>query len=644
MQTAHTVPSTPTVVPFTHELDRSRIARIVIRWTARPRLAAHDDLPADVELPAFATLGDIFSADAQLHAAARKLGVTITTEHVAELKDGADAFTLDDALEHSERASQLRRATGRPVGLVALPDNDPPLPAASLVVSGIDEAAQTLASGKQKSVAFTLRDRPTPDDVDAARPAKPAPSRSWDEQTVDAEAAARAKRDEDTLADLGIVAGPTMFALGTTMVQVGVDAARASVHEYDALPAADAAMVRLAAEVKAENRQDYAVGLAQLHMSVRGGLVRRSDPEAGIKGFELPAERDALRKLQGILRAGVGVEGDLGVVTALSVKDEAVVKAGAAMWNNYVRLYGAKEQATKERKNVVLRARDVERPSGERRRQVYAVVSESYGEVDVWRVADAVRQLPQVADCKAEVVYDRDAGRAVINVLTQTTVAPEDQCVGDVHRLIMRVSTDDTGGGSLRVSTVAERIACRNRTLVSAEGAVLIIRHLGETERLVARLAEGLRSAYKAVHVFAKQWGRAVAPLVVDEVEAAERKQRDDFARMIASFERDAHVEAGRRLMAGIHRSLLVEHKLVPVKRVEEALPQLYAAHYDPRNAMPGRDRVPGGLSRASLANDLTLWAQSQPWDRAPAIEELAGRIVSGEQPLTWLAAPAARA
>lgn len=595
-----------TLVPFSSNLDRSKVARILVGWRTERRTVAHDGLPDPIELPAFATATDIGRAIAGLNGVAERLGVSISADVQVELKDGSDG-----------------------------------LPPVSLVVAGPTEAAQALTRGVP-AVSFTMRGLgPTPDDLDA-RAARPAVSREWGQQTVDPDGAARVARDEAKAREFGLALPPAFFALGTTLVQIGVDAARADRHAFDAMPAADEAMRTLRAQINAEKREDLAIGLAALRVNANGKLCGKHFVDDVEQSFVLGVERDTMSKLCSIVRAELDAPGDLGVVTALSFRQSPdIVRQGAALWNHYALEVGRREEVEKERKTVVLRTREVAAPTGERRRQAYAVVSESYGEVDVHRVAEAIGRLPDIGLCKAEVFYD--GARARVDVITQTTVEPEDQTVGDMHRLGFRVQTNDTGGGSLRLYTFAERIACINRTIVSAQGAELIIRHLGDTQRLVAKLREGLVNAHKAVRAFARQWTAAVRPLEVDAVEAAEKKERAAFAAMVERFQREADLAAGRELMDGVYRSLLLHEKLIPARKVEDTLPALRAAHYDPRNAMPGRDKVRGGLSRASVANGLTLWAQALPIDAAHDVEVLAGRIVSGEQPLSWLAQPVAR-
>ena len=635
MQTSTTAPAF-TLVPFTPDLDRSAVSRLVLTW--RPdgvRRGGHEYLPADIELPGIATLADIGRAIAQLNDAAEKHEVSILVDVLAEVTAGAEVPRVK-------------------------------LPTAALVVSGPTEAARALVRGTP-AVTFKVPQTPTPDDLDAAaraseirrgtdrpvglvrlpdadaRPAAPAPrqvSRDWNTREVDQAGAERAARDEATAKEFGLALPPAFFALGTTLVQVGVDKARAERHAFERLPAADEAMRALAAQVESEQRRDLAVGLANLKINANGKLSAPIDDNGQERVVSLGVERDALAKLSSILRAEIEAPGDLGVVTALGFKAcPDIVRQGAALWNNYVAEVGRREETAKERKSVVLRTRVVRGKDERPRTQAYAVVSESYGEVDIHRVAQAIGALPDIGLCRADVFYD--GRRAAVDVVTQTTVAPEDQTVGDMHRLVLRVKTDDTGSGSLRLWTVAERIACRNRTLVDVKGSELIVRHVGERSALIAKLKEGLKNAYKAVHAFARQWEGAVRPLDLVQVEAADRKERDAFAHMVERFRAEADAAEGRRLMDGIYRSLLRNQELVAVRRVEDTLPQLRAAHHDPRNAMPGRDRVAAGLSRASVANGLTLWAQSLTTDAAHQVEALAGRVVSGDLPLTWLGAPA---
>jgi hypothetical protein len=488
---------------------------------------------------------------------------------------------------------------------------------------------------------------------------------------VDREAAARVARDAETLRSVGLAPPPTMYADGTTLWEVGKAAARAERREHDALPDAVPAMERLEAEVKAEDRRDVIVSLAALRLTSGLELCREGGPLAKANGRpELPrvaVEEAALRRLQADLRAAIKADGDLGIATLAAMPQASLREQAARTWNHCAAALNDAEKRTGDRKTVALRTRKVEVPGeggahdllgaattaagAPRREQVYAVVSEGYGECDADKIARACRELVegQAGRIKADVIYDRAAGKVKIDLVTRTSVLDGEQCVGDLSRAGLRVRSDDTGKGSLNVWAFVERIRCRNRTLVAAEGAHTVIRHLGDPQRLLLRLQEALAASSGALLTFAAQWAEAAGDKITARLEAEKREQRAQLAELVEDLTRRDHLRAtladlglspsGQAVLDGTYRSLLREHELAPAKAVEEQVAALRAAHWSPENAGAARDRS-GGLSRAAVANGVTLWAQGQPLGVAHAAEALAGRIVSGDAALSWLAPP----
>lgn len=488
-------------------------------------------------------------------------------------------------------------------------------------------------------------------DVTAVLPAAPTRvSRSWSEETVDAAGAERARRDEQTCERLGLALPPAFFALGTTLVDVGVENARKSREEFERLPDAADACLALEQEVRAEDRKSVAAGLSDLLVTRRGDLARLADPAIGRGGFTFGLEPDAARALQADLRKRLGAGGDLGIVTGLEFKDAEVVEGAARQWNRYAVVLKQREVKGAERKQVNLLTRMVEQPKTEdgreqpRRRQVFAVVSEKYGEIDAGKIAHACGDLARGidGDVRAEVVYDRK--RVAIDLLTHTTVQPDAQVVGDVFRTGLRVRSDDTGGGSLVVSSVAYRVACRNYTVVSADGSATRIRHLGDPARLLERLREALQASSGALRTFAAQWSKACGKQASRDLLSSletERRRRDELGGLVgellaaADRGRASYLRAQAEVLDGIYRSILEAHDLAPSKAIEDEVISLRRAHFDRRNE--GAAQV---LSPAAFSNGLTLWAQDQGRHTADAAEVLAGRIVSGDEVLAWIGAP----
>lgn len=606
------------LVPFNPARDRSSIAHILVRWTTARHTIAHDKLDQEIVLAATADNAAIGKAICELNDQARQHGAEISVEVVMAVKDGAVA-EIAEARAEAQAAETAR--------------DD-----ATLGVPAVKHVRDWTDADHDRAADRFVRQM--------AEPVAPsnAPMRDWSRpDEVDSTGAARAAADEAKAARFGLALPPAFFALGTTLVDVGVENAEAARAEYDAMPWALDALRDLSAEIQAERRQDLVCGLSKLQMAANGRLVGERVVNGTPQKFGLDVEREALARLQSDLRKAIEADGDLGIVTLAASPHRELVEQAARTWNNCTKVLQGIEAKQSERKTVALRTRMSRRPGpdGQERRQVFAVVSESYGEIDVDRIAAAMSQLDGVGGLKARVSYDRS--KATIDLVAHTDVKPEDQVVGDLFRVGLRAKTDDTGKGSLQIYSTGYRVGCRNYTVVSCDGAKTIIRHLGDTERLVERLNEALVAAGGAVREFAKQWSQAAKPLLGEALEAAERAEHTLFTDLFARVEQRDRA-AGQALMDGVYRSLLRTSELVPVKATEAAVTALRAAHWDPRNESSVRDGrgIVAGLSRASISNGLTLWSQQLPIAAAHEAEILAGRIVAGEEPMLWRAAPKA--
>ena len=655
-------PTTPELVPFNSGL-RSRVRTIVVRAPdvqdarflpgpsgAMP-LAAVDHaaglMRSGLAPNQIKYLAELHPVAEPMRPEIRVLGGVDAMPPKGDLRKALGVPSIDDILGDAELRLELThgRDADAPVPVRHFGDDMKievqPKPAAFMV--DLQTAVLQATEGEFENLREVL----------AIGGVVPQPGRTWSDEAVDAARADRAATDEATCARLGLALPPAFFALGTTLVDIGVDNARKSREEFECLPPAREAMASTEAEVVAEDRKSFAVGLSDLTLADDGRLCREGD---GLRRetLRLGLEADAARQLQLVLRQKVGIGGDPGIVTGLEFGDAAVVGNAARMWNRYAAILREREGKGTERKQASLLTRMVEvAPGAPRQRQVFAAVSEKYAECDAGKIAHACGELVgdiealatrdgKTADVRAEVVYDRK--RVSIDLLTHTTVRPDEQVVGDVFRTGLRVRSDDTGGGSLVISSVAFRIACRNYTVVSANGAVTRIRHIGDPARLLERLQEALAASSGALATFAVQWSKACGKLAARALLRnleTDRKRRAEMEAMVATILATDNPStrwhaAQAEVLDGIYRSMLTVHDLTPSKLVEDEVTALRRAYHDPRNV--------GGatpMSPAAISNGLTLWAQDKGRHTADAAEVLAGQIVSGDEVLAWIGAPA---
>lgn len=467
--------------------------------------------------------------------------------------------------------------------------------------------------------------------------------RDWSIETIDTAGAARSAADEATCARLGLALPPAFFALGTTLVDVGVDNARLARAEFEAMPVASDALAKLEAEVRAECRSTIPIELSKLVITKTGELATKADPAATHPakraGFKLGLEHDPAKQLSSLMRTAIDAKGDLGVVTGLAFGEETTVEQAARTWNNYGKILAEREAKSGEAKEIVLRTRRVETAPGQRQTQIYAVTSTRYGKCDTNDIAAACRELvaDMPGDVRAQVMYDRTS--VAIDLVTHTNVAAESQTVGDVFRAGLRIRSDDTGGGALRLSKVAYRVACRNYTVVHADGSVTVIRHMGDPATLLEKLQQALATQSDVLRTFAAQWNQACSKQaersMIENLETtrAQRHALDSIVGMM--LDGKAYQKEQAELLDGIYRSVIERNNLAAKGDLEDAVVELRRAHYNPVNRGQASE-----FSPAAISNGLTLWAQGRGRHDADAIETVAGRIISGDEALAWIAAP----
>lgn len=478
---------------------------------------------------------------------------------------------------------------------------------------------------------------PTQAELDTA---KAGGSRGWS-----ADGAARAARDAAIAAKAGIVLPPPVYALGSLLNEYGVERAGQLRREWEELPPVPTAMKDLRAEIKAEDRRDFNVDMRALLMNKNGRLVH---PDFKGFGDVVHCEADALGRLSMQLRDALGLTGDLGIVTLNSTP--ALAGTAAVVFNNAANALGMLEMdrkpdskgKVKPIKRVRLRTRLSRRPDAEGRqaRQLFAVVSEKYAECDVDRVADSISRMENADKLHASVHYHRRG--ASFDLLTHTTIAPEKQVAGEVFRAGIRVTTDDTGRGAVRVRAIIERNRCLNVIIVAlGQSDEWVIRHMGDPSEIAAELDRALAAAMEVIAEFVKAWDTSAAKSITEDLEASKREDRvtldnllEDYSKASAGKKRDLVSE----LLDGTFRGLLAEEKLVSATKIEDVLPHLVNAYWDPRNESGARSLT--DITPAAVANGLTLWAQSLPPSSADEVERVAGKIVSGQTHLTWASAP----
>jgi len=290
---------------------------------------------------------------------------------------------------------------------------------------------------------------------------------------VSALAAARIEEQEAWLSEAGFTLPPPIYAPGARVIDLGDENFRIERNRVDALPEFPSAARRVINAISRECREDVNVRFSELEMTDDGTLRVGSE--------ELGLETAAFSQFASLAGFGCGVS-YLANCCPADLRAENVNR----------QLQRARDR------EITLRTRLVD---GEHR-STYAVVSPSYAAVDSDRVLEVV--CDSLRDSRAELVYDGTGVRAT--GLWMPNVV-QDLAAGDVFKVGVRVQTDDTGRGRIRISGVAFRNLCLNLIIIG-EGEVetVSVVHRGNPQRILDIVAEGVERARGTVGRFLESW------------------------------------------------------------------------------------------------------------------------------------------
>lgn len=330
---------------------------------------------------------------------------------------------------------------------------------------------------------------------------------------INVEAKARIERDTKLAESLGFSLPRPLYDTGSQAT--GLDHRRA---EFEELGSAREEARSLARLVEAEERHTVMVEAASVRMARDGQLVLGRETNAERirvteRGFPRLCQRLGMPNGAGTYLSGVWPN-----LRALNVnhwgahldqeQDEARVQHEEAQLKKpFAKRAGFEPQL------VSLRTR----ASGAHR-EVFAAVGDGYPEFDVNLIADAI-QVSVPADARADAVYDGYKMR--FDALWFTDVPGDQGAAGEVFKAGVRVRTDDTGGGSVRVDAIVWRNLCLNFIIIgTAKQSIASIRHLGSVAELARKFQQAFKKALATVEAFRTQWGYAsgeeVLPAALD--------------------------------------------------------------------------------------------------------------------------------
>ena len=319
----------------------------------------------------------------------------------------------------------------------------------------------------------------------------------------------RIAEQEAWLTKAGFVMAPPLYAPGTRVLRLGDDNFRLERQRVENMPLFPDAANAIRGKIGNEVRQDVTLKLRDLAMTEDGGLV--------VNDAVVALETGAFFQLATL--AGFGIGGRY-------LADCCSTKLRAENVNRQVEL--------RKNRDVVLRTR----LGAAGRRSVFATVTPTYAAVDTDQVLGAV--TPYLTDAHTEMVYDGTGLKATALFMPDQVV---DLAAGDIFKVGVRIETDDTGRGRIRVSGVAWRNRCLN-LLIIGEGEVETVSavHKGDPERILALVTDGVAKAREKVADFLGAWGYA-RTVKVDIQETLKAWVEDKKLGPISPKDRDKAVE-----------------------------------------------------------------------------------------------------
>jgi hypothetical protein len=353
----------------------------------------------------------------------------------------------------------------------------------------------------------------------------------------------RIQRDEAAAVRAGFAMRPPVYAPGTRVLPLGDDNLRLERVRVERMPQFADSAGRVAAAIAAEQRMDVAIDAADLRMTDDGFL---SVPWQGAR-YRVGIEADAFPQF--CERGGFGVG----------------TRYLADLCGAPLRAHNVNEQlTTRGAGRLVLRTRR----GHEGGRALFATVTPKYTAVDTDVVLGSV--VPLLADARTELRYDGTGAKATALWMPDRVV---DMAAGDVFKAGVRISTDDTGRGKIRISAVLFRNLCLNLIIIDeAEVETFASIHRGARERILAGVQTGITAALGKIDHFLTAWGKArstpvssvketLARWVKDRALVVPGRSQDDRDQAVEAMLRAWRKEPGNTLADAVNAVTRAAHE-----------------------------------------------------------------------------------
>lgn len=375
-----------------------------------------------------------------------------------------------------------------------------------------------------------------------AAPAAPVPavSASWDDRTVDNGKAKVIAAQETAMRAQGWSLPRPHYAAGTRLLQMGVNAYKATHLEWAKRPLAVDALEDVATHIEAEQRTDVVVRLGDLRMDADGCLGRKGGPSRPIEWTAWDRIYSALQGAR-VLPDGSKLLRELTPTTRAAVVNERILAVNPD-----------KEVKLGLRKNA------------DGQWSIFRVVSPRYptdGQAPV--ILRALARQLRDKDFRGEVIYNPGTTTVRFNMAHMADPMELDPVVGDIFRAGVKGSTNDAGMGRFKINPFAGRIVCINCTVMDAYAPGYSRIHRGSMAEAMEAASNVAQKAVDVLPVFAADWSRArlTHTDMIEWRKLGLGKKAAAEARESVPGALEGMVRAGK-IGAGTHRDALVQHML----------------------------------------------------------------------------------
>lgn len=315
----------------------------------------------------------------------------------------------------------------------------------------------------------------------------------------------RAQRDDDAARKAGFAVAPPLYTLGTAVVDAGVENAKASRLAHEQLPSVKAGVSQFIGRILAENRKDVQVDAVDIHMEKSGELAIRA---AGALAVRPMTERGFTTLASRLTPGGASY---------LAACPPEMRAWNLNHWINVASTARVEQNTKRAEKKLDALAPQLNirtRNAAKGGREIWAVTGSRYTAFDANALAALIGEACP-GDAKLRCTYDGYKGS--FDVQYHSDINASKYVAGEIFKAGVSLTFADDGSGAISVRSFVLRNRCLNLIILhKAEQIVLSQRHIGNRDRMVAKIKAGIATAMGHIDHFVATWSAASVETVLD--------------------------------------------------------------------------------------------------------------------------------